>query len=173
MSRSSFLIDVATVMPRRIGRCNLNKIPALVNQRRSRVLGEWFRTDDRPNCSPMNSWYIRNEDNTENGPLRPGELLALVRKGGVLPTTMLRKNDSAWFTASKVGGLFEAASRPEVRHFCPYCNKPVTKPPTSCVACGMDVYHSVEEQVSPEESADRSGTAKRSIKGWLKKKKLK
>lgn len=121
----------------------------------------------------MNDWYVQNEDLTENGPLRPRELLRLVRMGEVTPETMIRKNDSAWFEATKVGGLFEAASQPEVRHLCPFCGKQIGKPPTSCADCGMHVRSSIKQAVTPEESADRSSTAKRSIKDWLLKKKIK
>ena len=45
------------------------------------------------------------------GPLSPPELLEKVRVGDVTPTTMVRKNDSKWFRADQVGGLFEAAFR--------------------------------------------------------------
>lgn len=128
---------------------------------------------DHPLMVTMNHWYIRNDDDSETGPLRPAELLTMVRRGQVVAESMVRKGDSAWFAASKVGGLFEAADRPEVRHFCPYCNKPVAKPPTSCGACGMDLHHSVTQQVARQEAADRSGTATRSIRGWLQKKRLK
>src|SRR6056297_2813742 len=64
-------------------------------------------------------WFLkRMEGNveTEVGPLRPNELLSLVRKGQVQPDTMLRKDDSAWFEARTVGGLFEAALRQEVQY---------------------------------------------------------
>ena len=45
------------------------------------------------------------------GPLTPQELLEMVRLGDVTATTMVRKNDSKWFRADEVGGLFEAAFR--------------------------------------------------------------
>ncbi len=45
------------------------------------------------------------------GPMSPQELLELVRDGQVTPTTPVRKNDSKWFRADTVGGLFEAAFR--------------------------------------------------------------
>jgi hypothetical protein len=45
------------------------------------------------------------------GPISPSELLELIRSGDVTATTMVRKNDSRWFRADSVGGLFEAAFR--------------------------------------------------------------
>ena len=45
------------------------------------------------------------------GPIPPSELLELIRSGDVTATTMVRKNDSRWFRADSVGGLFEAAFR--------------------------------------------------------------
>ncbi len=45
------------------------------------------------------------------GPMSPSELLELIRSGDVTATTMVRKNDSRWFRADSVGGLFEAAFR--------------------------------------------------------------
>ena len=55
-------------------------------------------------------WYcdIRGK---KVGPLSPQELLELIRVGDVTATTMVRKNDSKWFRADSVGGLFEAAFR--------------------------------------------------------------
>jgi hypothetical protein len=38
-----------------------------------------------------------------------GDLLKKVREGEVTPQTHVRKEDSAWFPADEVGGLFEAA----------------------------------------------------------------
>jgi hypothetical protein len=45
------------------------------------------------------------------GPMSPQELLEMVRVGDVTPTTPVRKNDSKWFRADTVGGLFESAFR--------------------------------------------------------------
>jgi hypothetical protein len=45
------------------------------------------------------------------GPLTPAELLHKVRKGEVSHQTPIRKNDSKWFPAVEVNGLFEAAFR--------------------------------------------------------------
>ena len=45
------------------------------------------------------------------GPMSPQELLEMVRVGDVTGTTLVRKNDSKWFRADSVGGLFEAAFR--------------------------------------------------------------
>lgn len=45
------------------------------------------------------------------GPMTPQDLLEKVRLGEVTATSLVRKNDSKWFRADKVGGLFEAAFR--------------------------------------------------------------
>ena len=43
------------------------------------------------------------------GPLESDELLRKVRRGDITEGTQVRKNDSAWFPAKDVNGLFEAA----------------------------------------------------------------
>ena len=43
------------------------------------------------------------------GPMSSGDLLQHVRCGDITGTTPIRKNNSKWFPASEVGGLFEAA----------------------------------------------------------------
>ena len=45
------------------------------------------------------------------GPLTAAELLSKVRKGEISDNTPIRKNDSHWFPAVEVNGLFEAAFR--------------------------------------------------------------
>ena len=128
-------------------------------------------------------WFLqRMEGNiqTEVGPLRPGELLSMVRQGQIKPQTLLRKDDSAWFPASEVGGLFEAAVRREVQYFCPGCNKQVNKPPVSCSNCLRDLAHGEARQVLPERSVDLPGAQapppdpseeeSRSVQSWLKRK---
>ncbi|MCM2371150.1 DUF4339 domain-containing protein [Aporhodopirellula aestuarii] len=83
----------------------------------------------------MTAWYVQRE-HEELGPLRPAELLTLVRDGSVLAETRVRKDDSPWFAASEVGGLFEAARRPTIEHFCPHCEDVrVSAPPSTCPKC--------------------------------------
>lgn len=55
-------------------------------------------------------WYCDVRGN-KVGPLSPQQLLELVRIGDVTVTTRVRKNDSSWFRADEVSGLFEAAFR--------------------------------------------------------------
>ncbi|MEM6981096.1 MAG: DUF4339 domain-containing protein [Planctomycetota bacterium] len=86
----------------------------------------------------MATWHVKQNE-SELGPLKPSELLDLVRNGSVVAETMLRKDDSAWFPASDVGGLFEAARRPTIEHFCPDCGAPVSQPPTHCPRCIKDL----------------------------------
>ena len=45
------------------------------------------------------------------GPLTAAELLTKVRKGEIADNTPIRKNDSRWYPAVEVNGLFEAAFR--------------------------------------------------------------
>ncbi|MCC9603171.1 DUF4339 domain-containing protein [Stieleria sp. JC731] len=132
----------------------------------------------------MALWFLqRMEGNvkSEVGPLQPKELLQLVRKGEVKPETLLRKDDSAWFPAKEVGGLFQAAYRPEINYYCPSCGKQVTQPPVTCPSCLRDIgirdAREVKQAVSgvaapagtvPAEPA--SNEAARSVQNWLKKK---
>ena len=56
----------------------------------------------------MADWFVQIVGTGEEaGPYRPGELLDLVRNGEVTPESMLRKDNSSWFAAADVGGLFE------------------------------------------------------------------
>jgi GYF domain 2 len=86
----------------------------------------------------MTTWYYRS-GGKEIGPIGPGELLELVRKGVVSPETELRKEDNRWLLASDVNGLWEAAGRPSVGFKCPYCSKPITKPPCLCKSCNRQI----------------------------------
>lgn len=136
--------------------------------------------DDRIQVQTLNEWYIQQEsDGEEVGPLRPSELLRAVRAGKVRQETRVRKGDSAWFAASEVNGLFEAASKPDIEFSCPYCKRVVTKPPVTCGHCGMHLYHANERiktegmQTPAQGGQNRNGsTAKRSMASWLKRKKL-
>jgi hypothetical protein len=126
-------------------------------------------------------WFLqRMEGNvqTEVGPLRPTELLSMVRKGEIKPETKLRKDDSAWFPASDVGGLFEAASRQEVQYFCPACNRRISQPPITCPGCLRDIGRRDARVVQPEKLANvpipvesqESKEEHRSAQSWFQKK---
>lgn len=82
----------------------------------------------------MSEWFIQHDEETEIGPLLPSELLDLIRKGVVIEDTLCRKNDSPWFRAAEVGGLFRAAAG-TVGYVCPNCNRSVSEPPTYCKGC--------------------------------------
>lgn len=127
----------------------------------------------------MAQWFVQRMDGdiqTEIGPLRPAELLTLVRKGDVTPDSYVRKDDSAWFEARNVGGLFEAAARPTVHYYCPQCQTEVTKPPVTCPKCLRDIRQahevSTENKISgPHQVAPPPDpTAKRSVQSWLSRK---
>lgn len=120
----------------------------------------------------MTAWFIQHADG-ELGPLRPGELLQRVRDGQVKPETMIRKDNSAWFEASQVGGLFEAAMRPTIEHFCPHCGGPVGEPPCRCRCCGREVEQArtriTENTIAGDADPHRPGQSGRSVQRWLKK----
>ncbi len=124
----------------------------------------------------MAEWYIKNTDPNgapERGPYRPNELLDLVRAGDVVPGTIIRKDDSAWFMAGDVGGLFEAARRPTIKHFCPHCKASVPEPPCSCPKCEAHLTRTREEitENSIASDSDRDVPGKgQSVQAWLRKK---
>ncbi|MCC9657314.1 GYF domain-containing protein [Rhodopirellula halodulae] len=123
----------------------------------------------------MSVWFVQRGDE-QLGPLKPAELLALVRDGSVVAETKIRKDDSNWFTASEVGGLFEAARRPTIEHYCPNCNVRVNQPPTHCPECGKDlertktriIENSIAQTKRPSDS--QSSGPSNSAKRWLQKK---
>jgi hypothetical protein len=122
----------------------------------------------------MANWYIQEENEQgEIGPLRPSELLDRVRKGIVTKDTKLRKDDSAWFAAEDVGGLFEAATKPSVKYLCPQCEQEICKPPTVCGNCLSDVSHALQRQVEANQidNQDRLAAGRKKIKNWLLRKK--
>ena len=82
----------------------------------------------------MPQWFYQS-DNEVLGPLKASELVRLVREQSIVPETLVRKDSSAWFPASEVGGLFDAAAQPTVEYFCPDCGSLVGKPPTFCRKC--------------------------------------
>lgn len=107
------------------------------------------------------------------GPLRPSQLLELVRRGKVKPETMLRKDDSAWFPASSVGGLFEAAVAPTYLYHCPQCGAQVTKPPCTCPKCDREIAHLrpqiITNQIDGDEPPGGDDKPRRSMQNWLSK----
>ncbi len=121
----------------------------------------------------MAHWFIRGEDEAEVGPVSPSELLGMVREGRVVATTVVRKDDSAWFPAADVGGLFEAARRPTIEHYCTRCGARVGPPPVTCGKCDADLSQTrqkiIEHSVAgdPQKKADDSGKAGSSAKSWL------
>ena len=126
--------------------------------------------------SAVAEWFIKqDEESGDLGPLRPPELLKLVREGRVVPESLIRKDDSAYFEAGTVGGLFEAAMRPTIEHFCPGCEHAIAEPPTTCPFCGREIYKAITKIT--ENTIDRSGgsaagQAGRSVKNWLMKKRI-
>jgi hypothetical protein len=93
----------------------------------------------------VTQWFIQANDNDpELGPFRPNQLLDMVRDGEVTRHTKIRRDDeTAWFTASDVGGLFEAAMRPTIQYLCPVCETEVGDPPNVCHHCGHKIRQAV------------------------------
>ena len=125
----------------------------------------------------MTSWFIQqNEGVEDSGPFRPSELLEMVRNGEVTADTLLRKDDSRWFVASDVGGLFEAAMRPTIQHICPQCETEIPEPPVICQKCGREVREGIT-RITENSIVDRSEQsiaeqAGSSVKRWLRKKRV-
>lgn len=105
----------------------------------------------------MSLWYVQSAE-SDVGPLRPAELLDLVRGGKVVAETMVRKDDSSWFAAREVGGLFEAARRPTIEHFCPDCGEKVGQPPTHCARCIKDLMKTKTKITEHSVGGGRSST---------------
>ena len=125
----------------------------------------------------MTKWFVQQDEIQEDlGPLRPSELLELVRCGKVTSDSMLRKDNSNWFVASNVGGLFEAAMRPTIRYFCPQCETEVTEPPVNCHECGREIQRALtqitENAIVNQVDQTIVGNAGNSVKNWLKKKRI-
>ncbi len=125
----------------------------------------------------MTKWFIQRADSAEDlGPFRPSELLDLVRSGDVTSETMLRKDNSPWFAAADVGGLFEAAMRPTIRYFCPQCETEVSEPPVTCPKCDRDIRRAktqiTENTIVNRHEQSMTEQAGSSVKKWLQRKKL-
>lgn len=125
----------------------------------------------------MSDWFVQSKSGgDESGPYRPSELLELVRSGEVTPESMLRKDNSNWFVAADVGGLFEAAMRPTIRNFCPNCQFEISEPPVTCPKCDTNVVRAqteiIENSISSKNTTSHSDTTENSVKGWLKRRRL-
>ncbi len=121
----------------------------------------------------MAQWFIQKDEAESLGPFLPTELLAMVRRGTVTKATKLRKDDSPWFCAAEVGGLFEAAVRPTIVLHCPGCHAVVPEPPCMCAQCGRNLEVVKREIIanriqSPAEVAREHGVGA-SMQSWLSK----
>ena len=125
----------------------------------------------------MTHWYVQQGANRDDlGPLRPNELLDLIRCGEVTKASLVRKGDSPWFAAGDVGGLFEAAMRPTIQYFCPQCEAEVSEPPVTCLRCGRDIRKGItkitEHAIIQRTDAPTADSNTGSVKRWLQKKKI-
>lgn len=117
----------------------------------------------------MPQWFVRQME-VEVGPLSSSELLGLVRQGSVVAETLVRKDDSAWFEARTVGGLFDAAARPSVEYSCPDCGTRVTKPPCYCPRCKVHLRYARPKVIEHTAAVDGVQPRQRSesMLRWLK-----
>ncbi|QDV67420.1 hypothetical protein Poly24_11150 [Rosistilla carotiformis] len=102
------------------------------------------RLPDKGVVFSMSQWFVQQDEDTEIGPLRPSELLDLVRQGVVTRQTLCRKEDSPWCYAQDVGGLFQAAESQVASYRCPHCQKSISQPPTFCKGCNKYVDEAIE-----------------------------
>jgi len=121
----------------------------------------------------MTQWFMQSAA-AELGPFAPSQVLEMVRRGEITRDTKLKKDDSAWFPAGEIGGLFEAAVRSTIRYLCPACRVEVKMPPCECPNCGrqIDVAYREVTQHQIESSARNSQTPGKpavSMQGWLNK----
>ncbi len=101
----------------------------------------------------------------------------MVRQGTVTKESKLRKDDSPWFDAIEVGGLFEAAVKPTVILHCPGCNEVIQELPCMCPGCGRNLEKARREVIqnrilTPTEAARQNGVGA-SMQNWLSKVKKK
>jgi hypothetical protein len=118
----------------------------------------------------MSQWFVQNEVEVL-GPFTPQELLGMVRRGTVTRDTKVRKDDSPWFVAGEVGGLFEAAVKPTIVLHCPGCNAVVAEPPCMCGNCGRQLEVAKREVIqnriqNPADFARENGIGA-SMQSWL------
>ncbi len=119
----------------------------------------------------MSQWYVRNGD-LDIGPLTGSELLGLIRQGAVKRDTPVRKNDSAWFAASDVGGLFDAASQDTYEYFCQECGTKVEKPPSVCPYCEIPITRAVAKRIQHKIDGHKPAAKPKrtaSMNRWLQK----
>jgi len=121
----------------------------------------------------MPQWFMQSAAE-ELGPFSPSQVLEMVRRGEITRDTKLKKDDSAWFPAGEIGGLFEAAVRPTVRYLCPVCRSEVKIPPCQCAHCGRDIDVAHRQVIEHKiESVSHNGHAPggpgASMQGWLNK----
>jgi len=119
----------------------------------------------------VTQWFVQTGDLTDDlGPLRPSDLLSLVRSGEVTRVSLVRKDDSPWFAAGEVGGLFEAALRPTIQYFCPQCEAEITEPPVTCSRCGREIRRGITKITEHciAQRADRpANETTNSMRRWL------
>jgi hypothetical protein len=115
----------------------------------------------------MPDWYYRDKEDRIIGPLRPNELLAMIRGGDLSEDTLVRKDDSPWVRSVEINGLWSAAARPDAEFFCPVCNAEINKPPCRCPRCMKYVEKGVgrlkKSEVSAKQLAKIRETANQAI----------
>jgi hypothetical protein len=124
----------------------------------------------------MPQWFYQCEEEVF-GPVKASDLLKLVREQIICAETLVRKDESAWFPAGEVGGLFEAAAKPTIEYSCPDCGSTVGKPPCYCRRCRRVLDYARPKVIANEiEGYQRTEPEKDSVsdswKQWLRRLKL-
>ncbi len=101
----------------------------------------------------MPDWYYRDHHDNTVGPVKPGELLQLIRDGELTEDTLVRKDDSQWVRSVEINGLWQAAARPDTEFCCPVCNASLPKPPCRCPKCLKYVDKAVGKIKKPSVNA--------------------
>jgi hypothetical protein len=119
----------------------------------------------------MTQWFYRinsEEKPDDHGPVSAQQLLQLIREGVILEDTLIRKDDSNWVLSTDVNGLWAAAGRPTAAFHCPYCNRPIPKPPVLCSACHQHVTHAVGHLVPPAPIGLKTSQKSKSlVRSWF------
>jgi GYF domain 2 len=100
----------------------------------------------------MTTWYWKDTDNNQFGPVTPDKLLNLIRSGDVLRETMVRKDSSSWCRSDQINGLWDAAAKPHKIYLCVECGGQIERPPSRCSRCERLVEKANEKMVTPDMS---------------------
>ena len=101
----------------------------------------------------MSTWFYRNSEDREIGPVGPTAMLELIRAGDILEDTLVRKGNSPWKRSVEINGLWAAAGRPNAEFWCPVCRTNLPKPPCRCPNCMKYIDRAVGKIAKPAVTA--------------------